>query len=124
MTDFEVNKRLAELELGENWWWKYSTVLTEKLVPTDSGGFETRKTATDYCRNWSDIGPLIEKYDLSIIKVSDGFIAVEASWDYIDLSGYDEMDGACIGCDCVIGNDKNPKRAAALCIIKLLESQL
>ncbi len=109
MTNFEVNKKLAGLIHGGHWWWRNGTVFTEQLVSSDCGGMETKRVATNYCRSWKDIGPLIEEH-----KVTIGYLDGCERWSA------DEITQNQFGVHRAY--DTNPKRAAAICIIKLLES--
>ncbi len=84
VSDFEVNEVLDNLIANPDW---------------------LRKR--DYCNNWSDIGPLIEKYSLDVQPPFKG-----SHWFVSDLD------------DEVVVRSTNPKRAAAICIIKLLEARL
>ena len=123
-SDFEVNKRLVEL-LGLKFTFTYNATKGDfdnpvgLLVEYDVGG----NWIVDYCNCWESIGPIIDKCDISIIKVSDGYIAIDSDWDYIDISCHDDMQDSCIGDECITGKSIKQKRAAAICAIKLLESE-
>ena len=113
MTNFEVNKKLAGLIHGEHWWWRNGTVFTEQLVSSDCGGMETKRVATNYCRSWEDIGPLIERYLVDIEHPIESLGSVATCSIYIDGDTDIQVD---------YSDKSKTKRAAAICIIKLLES--
>ncbi len=105
MSDFEVNKELALLV---NNYRVFTDADTYVYLDTDD------ESIVDYCNNWGDIGPLIERYEITINTPSYSCYGV---WETC-LTGSDGDDGLI----CHSYADKNPKRAAAICIIKLLES--
>lgn len=58
----------------------------------------------DPCNKWEDIGPIIEEYKIPIFPV----VAMDASW----IAGSDQR--------CKT-HELNPKRAAAICFLKMME---
>lgn len=113
-SDFEVNKRLAEL-LGLVLHDKPKKSKLQELIgkPKDSEIFACHGDfcwTIDYCNNWADIGPLIEKFNITLNQ-QDGCMCEAFSRDYIGRAQYGTEHG------------NNVKRAAAICIIKLLESK-
>lgn len=109
MSDFEVNKRLSELT-GE-----VLCIVQSASIKSDVNGVlvktENKTRLINHCNNWSDIGPLIERYDISIVR--DAAEDLSAAW----------WNASTIDNGIEINYCKNPKRAAAICIIKLLESE-
>lgn len=107
-SDFEVNKRLAEL-LGMAIYECQSASVKAKgnavLICDSSAPYGIREV--DYCNSWADIGLLIEKYELKI----DPRRTMEKLPYMVSFS------------DRIWACDKNPRRASAICIIKLLESK-
>jgi hypothetical protein len=61
MLHFEINKAVAE-KLGENTY--------TNTFPNGSSEEVTFEilNPTDYCNSWADAGPVIEKYQISLIK--------------------------------------------------------
>lgn len=80
-----------------------SNYIMRMAFPSDSAYY-----GVDYCNNWSDIGPLIEEHMISIEY--HGYGSNKRAFGYAD----------CGMRECL---HSNPKRAAAICIIKLLESE-
>lgn len=100
-TEFEINKRLAEL-LG----W---SIVNED--PTPSKGLlvvssEDQCRAIDYCNNPNDIWPVIFNLRISIEPISHG------AWRISDAWGLNAK------------STSVPLRGAALVAIKILESRL
>lgn len=108
-SDFEVNKRLTEL-LGMK-------IISRPMNQSMNDLFDDAEEDDvfgcigdlcwkfNYCNYWSDIGPLIESYQIDVGFI-DGF-----GWTACQKGQQEES----------VYN--NPKRAAAICIIQLLESQ-
>lgn len=98
-TDSDINSRLAEL-LAE-----------QEIVDNGELGEFTPKQwlemhdwlAADYCNDWSAIGPLVEQYGITMYKHKTG------KWD---------VSKPLVNAICI---DVNPKKAAAICIIRVLE---
>jgi hypothetical protein len=106
MSDFEINSKLYDLITGGS---------AAIIIP-------------GYCGSWANMGPLIAKYGISITKANTDNAGCQWSADYV-ISWE----------DCVDKNDEaafllhhredlscmhtNPLRAAAICLIKLLESK-
>jgi hypothetical protein len=106
LSDFEINKRLAEL-LG----WK---VVNDN--PTPNKGLlvvssEDQCRAIDYCNSWADMGPLMVEHSISLNKIEDEW---EAHNGEIDQGGL------------VVANiylmHKNPLRAAAIVYLMMEET--
>ncbi len=107
-SDFEVNKKLANL-MNVKWSCSPSASPNGQWLFTNKyKEIEGESTPLpDYCNNWSDIGPLIESYLIEL--------------EYLD--GFGWTASAAPNQDCASSCYDNPKRAAAICIIKLLESK-
>jgi len=116
MSDFEVNKRLSMI-LGGFKLSEFSETSGNFHSETPKYRFEP---VLNYCNSWLFIGPLIEVYNVTLLMVSDGAVAA-ASMHHCEVSSFDEMHDTYISADYYTDN-KNPKRAAAICIIKLLEN--
>lgn len=97
-SDFEVNKRLAELL-----WLEVSPVSNESyglaVYPYNN------EPNANYCQNWQDIGPIIYQYGISL-----------------NFHGCDYWTASTVN-NVVVVTDMSPQRAAAICAIKLLESE-
>ena len=97
MTDFELNKAIAEaLEL--------------KIIEWYDGQFTVNKdglhTKVDYCNNWNDLMPLVVEHRIELRELSPSIW-----WHAFHArSGFE-------------GKDENPQRALALCLLKVLESK-
>jgi len=119
LSDFEVNKTLA-IAVGHKCYYDNRTYTNDgKNVVVKGNGV---LGWFDPCNNWNEIGPLIHKLGISLIKMEDEYIAVGPDWDYIDIRNYD-IDSPCIGADAAVTSDTNPLRAASLCAIAILEKQ-
>ncbi len=111
-SDFEVNALLAshlylecnhahtvnENENGEAEFWCANVI-----------GDTCHAGKFNYCNNWGDIGLLIEEYGVSLVCTASG------GWDCHALSVFGDEER--------VTQHENPKRAAAICIIKLLEAE-
>ena len=106
MTDFEINKRLAEL-LGEFEDPKDSPteVIGDKLCFCNDSGYiiDCHK---DYCDSWADMGEIIVELGISLIKD-------EFSEKWLAVMSHNKQ-----------STNENPLRAAALVAIKVLEDRL
>ena len=105
MSDFKINNRLSEL-LG--WypsdWFLFKTDMG--VLPAINGDqAPIILKYRDFCNNWSDIGPLIEECKATLESRTS---LPKLGW----MASKDEHYHA----------HQNPKRAAAICIIKLLEA--
>ena len=98
MTDADINLAIAKIEYQE---------LVIELVgdqveiltdPNDEIKF------VDYCNNWADIGPIIERENMCLECYNDGAIAYR-------------IDGA------FETRSETPTKAAALCFLKMRESE-
>jgi len=107
MSDFEINKLVAQHLHDEDWWHKYNTVLTMQLKPTDSGGMELRKFPVNYCKNPSDAWPIILE---SKFKVDPRRSSPKLDW-MVSLD------------DQIYAVDKNPLRAAMICFLKIKDAE-
>ena len=77
MSDFELNTIVVKFD---------KTRFLDKLTNTSM----VAKGKVNYCKNWSDIGPLMEECGISVIKVSDGYLAI-GEWGYIDINSCETM---------------------------------
>lgn len=102
-TEFEINKRLAEL-LG----WKISENQREDYSIVNVQGVYGIHAEVDYCNSWADMGQIIERNQISIYS----FITYWRCSSLLvkDLGFYVDSE--------------NPLKAAALVAIKILESRL
>lgn len=76
----------------------------------------------NYCTDWNATMVLAIEHGVSVLKLSDGYVAISKDYDWIDVSSHDEVEGACIGENCYVVHDKNPLRAVVICLIKILEA--
>lgn len=115
MSDFEINKQVAEIAIDGDWF----------LEPTDESpswfvnhGVEGKNTVKlpDYCNNPADAWPIIVKHGISLTH-DYGEWESEACLDLpIGAHGTDEL--------CSVGGiDKNPLRAAMIAFLLLKESE-
>ena len=100
MTDADINLAIAMIEYPEGICQNLTSSLTGHTV-TVIGRVQGRRGA-DYCNNWSDIGPIIEREKIELRQSSSGnrWAAVA---DNISLNVEAET----------------PKKAAALCYLKM-----
>ena len=104
MNDLELNKALAE-KLGLQNIKPYYTLMESSIL--DING-----KAVDYCNNWADTGPLIEKYKIELeYDISNdswgAFHCVEVDADYQFAKSHCWAD--------------TPLRAVCLCLLEVLE---
>jgi hypothetical protein len=133
MSDFEVNckvaevlgKRVAEIDdsstLGMTT--KYheeypNTVWVQDMEPDDTG--INRPTTTWYqyspCNSWEDIGPIIDEYNISIMRdwnEKDAYSGIATRYEKRSLGQYFFT---------VEAEDESPKRAAAIAFLKMKEA--
>lgn len=119
MSDFEVNHQLLKHHkfndnqcIGREVGKVYLLTFDDIDVNLEVGRVEM-----DYCNNWSDIGPMIEEHKVTVSPsaVDDANYSSD-EWEASVGTG----DYSCL----IISHwSENPKRAAAICIIKLLESE-
>jgi len=81
--------------------------MTDNEINTFIADIEGRCSTPDYCRDWSEIGPIIER---EIIDIRQSF-RTEGSWSAI---AYDEHDNKVNE-----GIADTPTKAAALCYLKM-----
>lgn len=105
MSDCNINKKLSGL-LGVN----VLAVAQDGLIVDD------RSASVDYCNSWADMGPLIAKYKISLIEFGGSWEAEIETSAPIGKFDTDEI------CSITVVN-KNPLRAAAICLIKKLEAE-
>lgn len=118
MSNFELNKRVAEYVKGEQWWHKYSTVLTEKLRPSDCGGMETKKSRTDWCTLHEDAWPLFIEEGITVVateRMSDNGDLHEAFCVHGFLNSPDNEFHA----ETLFSSlDEKPLRAGVICFLR------
>ena len=105
MSDFEVNKALAELLGHKNC--RKNPYSAEKVFFDASESSECESTAANYCNTPNDIMPLAFEHGISVVCQSD-------KWDaflYDDASCHYEITNA------------KPLRAIACCLILVLQEQ-
>lgn len=108
MTNREINKAVAEVLLKD---YNLSDGHGDSVVCTRMDICSCFKV--DYCNNWSDIGPIIEGNHISIDWCPDDeFYQARSQWISDDFG----IDSSCFF------NDKNPKRAAAICFLMINEA--
>lgn len=95
MTDFEIN-RLVAISLGLDCCNSHHPKNENGVIIV--GNSTSIKNGVDYCNDWSAIGPIIEDYKISIEPLSYG------GW----FAGGEQSH-----------QDKNPKRAAAICLLMM-----
>lgn len=106
-SDFEINKRLAEYH-GLDFADKGQVFIWDEECQTSSSGMPRQ---IDYCNNWADIGPLLMKYNIVLtpcMGINKG-----------DATAYHEHENPM---QVEFDDDCRALRAAAICIIKVLES--
>lgn len=125
MNKFELNKRLAEL-LGLN-------VVPKRRVPTEfendnicclSTDGNRTPTILNYCEFWDDIMPIAFELEVSYFKVSRGYVVFDNSWDYIDISRWDERGSLCMNPEFEVVDEDDLKIALVKCCIAVLESKV
>jgi len=85
MNDLEINKAVAE-KLGGKVWFRYAAGSNIWSVTFDS--VPGKVDLPDYCNNWQDAGPIIEKYRISLLGCPSGE-GYDAYWEssYTDWKG-------------------------------------
>lgn len=113
MSDFEINKAVAEIAISGDWF----------LEPTDESpswfvnlGVEGKSTVKlpDYCNNPADAWPIIMKSGINVFTdmIPHGLLGqARASITRADAVS-----------DCIIISDKNPLRAAMIVFLMMQES--
>ena len=94
MTEAEINLAIAKIE--------YPDESVSHLNDPDES--ESHLYHLDYCKYWSDIGPIIEREKINLEPLVDGWSA----------GGY------ALG---VYAHAETPTKAAALCYLKMRESE-
>jgi hypothetical protein len=102
MSDFEINLAVAK-KLGLIIDHRQHSGLAVQVCDSEYHGWYT----VNYCHDWSDIGPIIEKNKLWLQPdmIGDGY------WHCYDLDDNHSAKGA------------NPKRASAICFLMMQESK-
>ena len=98
MKDAEINLAIAKIEYPNA---KYIEETEGSYIQVTNDGFTDY---WDYCNNWSDIGPIIEREKLDLTATEDGW---EANGYF-----YEKRTSA-----------ETPTKAAALCYLKMRESE-
>lgn len=93
MTDAEINLAIAKIEYPNN-----ELYPCEEHVDIRLGGGDY--ITVDYCNNWEDIGPIIEREKIDLTAIEDGW----------EANGYFYVISALA---------KTPTKAAALCYLKM-----
>jgi hypothetical protein len=93
MTDAEINLAIAKIEYPDNYVTKGQENCAELSGPK-------LFDQLDYCNNWSDIGPIIDRENMFIAPIYDGWQA------------------SSIECDLPV-TAETPTKAAALCYLKM-----
>jgi len=100
MSDFEINKLVAEAQ-GLNGGDKDFFIGHTNMVP-------------DYCNSWADMGPIVEKHNISIspmLVMTSPVGAYEYTGEWsADIYSVDD-----------VSLDRNPLRAAAIIYLESLE---
>ena len=105
MSDFEVNKALAELLGHKNC--RKNPYSAEKVFFDASESSECESTAANYCNTPDDIMPLAFEHKICFSWKRNGLCLTH-------------KDGGFINHDC---QDTNPLRAIACCLILVLQEQ-
>lgn len=108
MSDFEINKLIAEW-IGFGYFGFYKQE-GGKVRCNRCGG---EMVTLDYCNNWSDIGPIIEKYGITLEYDCD----IEAESEWWNCIGFGDSGRV------EWNYTSNPKRAAAICFLMMQESK-
>ena len=98
MTDFELNKAIAET-LGLSIKCLHDVVMTEER---EELGFHSE---TDYCTDWGDLMPLVVEHEISIDYFDEGLSAMTAN----DKGVYHVV-------------NESPQRALAECLLKVIQN--
>jgi hypothetical protein len=93
MTDSEINLAIAKIEYPDSYVTKGQENCAELSGPK-------LFDQLDYCNNWSDIGPIIDRENMFIAPIYDGWQA------------------SSIECDVPV-TAETPTKAAALCYLKM-----
>lgn len=76
LSDFEINKAVAEALYPDYQWFEVSEIHGLQHVDDDNKnwvlGYDNNDTRSepytyDYCNNWSDCGPIIEEHGITIL---------------------------------------------------------
>lgn len=113
MTDAEINLAIAKIEYKEL---VIDLVGDEVEILTDPND---EIKFVDYCKNWQDIGPIIEREKICVSPVIDEHIHYGPSFTGEWIAEY------------ILGNNletfkayaETPTKAAALCYLKMRESE-
>ena len=117
MSDFEINKSVAKIQCGGQSGIKW--LPQKKILPEfDYDSMDDacylispmgHEQSADYCNSWADAGPIIEANGISMIAPSD----CVTDWQARPSQGnYTSGD-----------YDKNPRRAAMICFLKMQEAK-
>ena len=97
MKDAEINLAIAKIEYPNDSWRMTHGDGVARVAGQDL-------IVKDYCNNWTDIGPIIERENMCLECYNDGAIAYR-------------IDGA------FETRSETPTKAAALCYLKMRESE-
>ena len=100
MTDAEINLAIAKIEFAGKELYPCADHVDVRLGAGDY-------TCVDYCNNWEDIGPIIEREEMRLDPL--GFCEWEATF-FEEDDGYFEAKW--------YGHAETPMKAAALCYLK------
>ena len=101
MTDAEINLAIAKIE------YPYEDIVCKGIRIHSNTTGET--WLVNYVNNWSDIGPIIERECIDIHFTEKGWYAQEPDWSHY-CRGY-------------MVRAETPTKAAALCYLKMKESE-
>ena len=118
MSDFEVNKALTELLAWSEPNCKNVT-FENGCFWVNSVGFSAFKIE-NYCNSPNDIMPLVFKNGISLISLSDGYMTTKSTTFYTD-EAFNSIE-FCDPSDMEFA-DTNPLRAAACCLILVLQEK-
>ena len=129
MKDIEIEAKLTALVEGLEGFKLIdgkSPILHKLVKKNDAQAwkFEEWHEITNYLSMTGSLFNLAIDKKLSLMRIKDGYTSFKG-WDYVDLSIHDNFDDCCIdGVDFISGEDKCAKRATAICLIKVFESEL
>jgi len=106
MNDFERNKRIAELVYPDATFEcvQISNVTSDELIRIG----DAYTTIPDYCGDWARLMPLVVKHGINLMQN----IHPEGYWTAFSATG-----------ECENQPNKNPQRALADCLLKVLEAK-
>jgi len=106
MNELEINKAVAE-KLGHT----FEVHPEGVYIVVHPEPFKSCRMA-DYCNNWQDAGPIIEKYKIDLL-----FYSSDGKWDAD--SAFFEVPLKDSGAPITRNYDENPLKAAMLCFLEM-----